>query len=460
VRDAERQEALIRSAGLLLALTALATPPAAARTVPDAVWPMFQFAPDHNAVFDRPNWAVAWKADIGANTNGGLTIVGSTIYVESFDHRLYAFDARTGKERWRREFSNVLMNTPVVADGIVVVGTGTAHMLSDSPTFWISGRPQGDSVFGMDAATGSVRWKFDTVGEDMPTGIYVAGTPPQFIFSNGDNHVYALDFRTGKLLWQHPALGVNGMASLAGRGNRVYGQNTLGLSGYFAAQGTPQARMWNWTWALNAADGQYIWTAPYGLGDSSATLGEGLVFVQGVELAQPQGEAAAKMEREIGWQRMGSANVLWRLDVTALDERTGKRVWHYLSAPGQSFSGGSATISADGLLVDNVLYEPLPVARKVAAFQADTGRLLWTFPTEYGVKASPVLQNGLLYFGDPLGYFYVVRASDGSLVEKLKFPGSFAKTPAVIVGRTIYVTNSLYLYAFRISDLLRGDVTP
>jgi outer membrane protein assembly factor BamB len=430
------------------------------RSVPDAVWPMFQYAPDHNAVFDAPDWDVSWKTNIGANTNGGISIVGSTLYIESFDHNIYALDATTGAERWHKLFPNVVMNTPVVADGIVVVGTGTAHVLSDSPTFWIAGTTKGDTVYGLDAATGKLRWYLDTAGEDMPTGIFVDGSPPQFIFSNGDNHVYSLNFITGKVLWQHPALGVNGMASMVGQGDVVYGQNTLGLSGYFDAQGTPKAQYWNWTWALDARTGEYVWSSPYGLGDSAATLGDGLVFVQGVELEQPSGEAARDMVHKIGWQAMASANVMWRLDVTALDERTGRRVWHYLSDPGQSFSGGSATISADSLLAGNVLYEPLPVSRQVAAFDPASGRLLWSFATKYGVKASPVLKDGLLYFGDPLGYFYIVRASDGTLVREIKFPGSFAKTPAVIVGKTIFVTNSLYIYAFRLSDFLAGNVTP
>lgn len=159
---------------VFLAASLCITPARAANTeVPSQSWTQYQYDAEGNAVFDAPNWSVSWRADIGKRSNGGISLVGSTAYIDSFDHCVYAFDAQTGQKRWRQKLPDVLMNTPLVVSGVVIVGTGTADILEDSSTLWVMGKPTGDAIYGLDAKTGRVLWRFNTVGENMPTGVIV-----------------------------------------------------------------------------------------------------------------------------------------------------------------------------------------------------------------------------------------------------------------------------------------------
>src|SRR5947199_10382141 len=63
-------------------------------------WPMYQFGATHNAVFDQPVMQADWQTGLGDRINGGFALAGTTLYAVSFDHKLYAIDAPTGKILW------------------------------------------------------------------------------------------------------------------------------------------------------------------------------------------------------------------------------------------------------------------------------------------------------------------------------------------------------------------------
>jgi outer membrane protein assembly factor BamB len=66
------------------------------------------------------------------------TIQGATVYVGSFDRKVYALDAANGNKRW--EF---IVTTPVVEGGTVYVGSFDRHL------------------YALDAASGSLKWQFE-----------------------------------------------------------------------------------------------------------------------------------------------------------------------------------------------------------------------------------------------------------------------------------------------------------
>src|SRR5690348_18033614 len=134
-------------------------------------WPMYQRYPTHNAVFDEPQaLKVRWTALTGAKINGGLAVSNGTIYAVSFDKKLYAIDERTGAVRWTANADNILMSTPVVQGGVVIVGSGKDGFLK--PDDYISqvwGRPEGDDELAFSARDGRLLWKIHTVGQNMPS---------------------------------------------------------------------------------------------------------------------------------------------------------------------------------------------------------------------------------------------------------------------------------------------------
>jgi len=65
-------------------------------------------------------------------------------------------------------------------------------------------------------------------------------------------------------------------------------------------------------------------------------------------------------------------------------------------------------------------------------------RVKWTFPTGSRIVSSPVMQDGVIYFGSDDGNVYAVAPADGRQLWKYSTRGAVASTPA-IAHDTLYV---------------------
>lgn len=433
-------------------------PVAADRSVPQTTWPMYQYAANRNAVFQADGWDVSWKASIGAKSNGGLALVGHTIYVESFDRSVYAFDAATGRQIWRAPLSDIAMGSPIVANGLVIVGTGSNAMSHDH---WAMQRPQGDDIDAFDAATGRLIWQYRTVGENMPTGVYIeAAGKPEYVFSNGDEHAYALEATTGRLLWKTQLLGINAMSDLATDGRAVYGISEYTWARLFEDELRPSGLPSNargWTWSLDPASGWVNWLAAYGVADGGVTVADGTVILQDVLLVSPKGAQAVERYHAIGDALLNEAH--WSTRLVAVSSRTGKVKWQYIDSPNLRSFKTSGTFSTTGTAVNGTLYDPLQISRSIAAFDVASGHLLWKTATLAPVKMAIIYKDHLLYAGDTDGNFYVLDATTGTIRQTVHFPAPFSPSPPIIAGDTLYVVNGSTLYAVRLADLRRGVIS-
>lgn len=385
-----------------------------------STWPMYQYYPTHNAVFpdDRP--AYRWHFDAGAKINGGLAVVGDTIYLETFSKQLIALDRREGHVLWRAHLPNIAMTTPIVADGVVVVGTGRDNVLEQTHAHLVWGIPGGDEVAAFDAGNGRLRWTYKTVGEDMPSPALVSARGRDaVVFANGDDHVRALDIRTGRLLWSAAVQGVTTMSSAAAADGLVYV-----LAGVAAGMHEPDH-----VYAIRASDGSIAWSAPYGNADDSPVLGDGRVFVEDAQIVS-------------GPPTANAIN-----DVYAVDAASGHLEWARNSAPGFFTRVGTNEEAIAALFDRGVLFQSLPASRRFAAYDGEQGRVLWSIATEAAVKMSAVSAGGRIYVGDTAGVFYTVDAGDGRILSRKKFPQPFTCSSPVIVGATLYVADSDTVYA-------------
>ena len=290
---------------------------------------MYQYRPDHNAVFKSPAWHLSWKAPLDGRVNGGIAIVHHTIYVETLTGRLYAIDVLTGKTNWVHSFPNVVMTTPIIINGIVIIGTGTSHSMLDTEQRIILGSPGGDAVEALDRKNGAPIWMLKTKGEDMPSGAaLVAGTRPIFTFSNGDGKIRALSPSQGAIIWEQPILGVAAMSSLAVSRQTIFGASSGSFSLFYKGYSTENntlLRYRQWTWAVSASNGQYKWISRFGVGDCTPTIGNDAVFVEGV-----QTEPLSTSERSKGYKI--SPRIYNEVD--ALDAQSGTLLWKYRVMPG------------------------------------------------------------------------------------------------------------------------------
>ena len=157
------------------------------------------------------------------------------------------------------------MSTPVVHDGVVLVGSGHDGFLKPNDArSQIWGRPEGDDLYAFSTHDGSLLWKMHTPGQDMPSAVIAGGDTA--IFANGDLHAYAVDLKTGHKRWAVELPGVATMASGVMHDGKVV-FSTCRNAPYMCE-----------TRALDVRTGKTLWTNSYGGSDCTPAVADGLVF--------------------------------------------------------------------------------------------------------------------------------------------------------------------------------------
>ncbi|HSD23915.1 MAG TPA: PQQ-binding-like beta-propeller repeat protein [Solirubrobacterales bacterium] len=148
-----------------------------------------------------------------------------TVYVGSFDHKLYALDPDTGQIRWSFSTDAHIYSSPALADG------------PDGRTSAIYIASADGSVYALDPS-GRLLWRYDTA--DPIRSSPVLGRKPRggghvLYVGSSNGRLYALDAATGKRRWsfdttpRDPALrdrnDLNGSPALGRRGVYIGGEH-------------------------------------------------------------------------------------------------------------------------------------------------------------------------------------------------------------------------------------------
>lgn len=418
----------IAVAGLCAGCNSTSPPPnitsAETTTVP-ASWLMYQANGEHNAIVARPGFEAGWVFDAGAPINGGVALVGDTLVVDTFGHKVIALDVNQGKQRWEAALDNVAMSSPVIAHGMVYVGTGSNERMraptvgtpatANSTVENLWGRAEGDGIIALDLSDGKRRWTFQTPGEDMPSPAYVKG---MLVFANGDAHAYGLNARTGAMVWKTSLRGISTMASA----NVVHNRVLLGLCSGAGYAGS--------TVAVDAARGSIVWSAAHGDCDSSPTVAGRRIFVSGAP------------SRRVPY---GSE---YRGEVSALDADTGATLWTYRApTAGPATMVGSSERAVAGCYADGMYFQSIPTSNLVVAFDAATGRVKWSFHTVAPSKMSPIVNAHHVFLGDTAGMLYMLDETTGKLATARPFRAAFSTAPPVLIGSTLIVVAGSKVYA-------------
>jgi outer membrane protein assembly factor BamB len=170
---------------------------------------MFRGDRQHTGVYPGPAvpqfTKLKWQFRTNAQVLSSPAISAGALYVGSSDHNLYALDAATGALRWKFKTEGRITSSPAISAGVVYCGSFDSNF------------------YAVDATTGQLRWKFKTVGERRFAATHLHGAEPAaetmpdpfdfylsspvvangvVYFGSGDTNIYALDAATGSLKWK------------------------------------------------------------------------------------------------------------------------------------------------------------------------------------------------------------------------------------------------------------------
>ncbi|HEV3455804.1 MAG TPA: PQQ-binding-like beta-propeller repeat protein [Thermoanaerobaculia bacterium] len=297
-----------------------------------------------------------WTFLAGGAVRARPAIADGDVFVQADDGFLYRLSATSGKERWRVRLQPAVERLPsskdgsrydfrasaaTLADGRLYVGTDDGHLLALNP------------------ADGSRIWTFPANGSVVSTPVVASG---RVYFGSFDGHVYALDAASGALLWNHDT-GAPVTSTPALHEDRVIiGSRSYDLQALDRESGKPF-----WT--------RYFW---FSWVESSAAIFDGVAYIGSSDAAK----------------------------LFAFDARSGRRLWE-LDAGGCPW--GEPAVTNSRVFIGTVGTQNYLIAHRATILAVDrkTGLAAWRYPiaapaspevSEYGVAASPVLGDGLVYF--------------------------------------------------------------
>lgn len=130
-----------------------------------------------------------WQYKTGGRVYSTPLIVEDTIFFGSGDHRFYAVNKDTGENEWSFETGGAVHSSAAIKDNLLFFGSADGHL------------------YAVDQESGEMVWKFASAGEKA-NGLwdYYLSSPAvddnRVFWGSGDGHVYALDAATGKLHWK------------------------------------------------------------------------------------------------------------------------------------------------------------------------------------------------------------------------------------------------------------------
>ncbi len=205
---------------------------------------------------NKQNGKVLWTKKTGRYCHSSPVQDKELVFVGSADANLYAFRVSDGKEIWRARTEGPVYASCAVAGEIVCVASGDGKF------------------YGLDRNTGKPKWTYV-----MPTSntafaqTHAVTDGERFYIGAWDSHVYALDAKTGTLVWRQPCFPRTFAYSPAIGGPCLYEGKI-----YVPANG-------NGLFCFNADSGEQLWmvssrTDKYG--HSSPRIRDGRVYVGGL----------------------------------------------------------------------------------------------------------------------------------------------------------------------------------
>ncbi len=366
---------------------------------------------------DADTGATRWTSPATGFNIGpfGVAIAGGRVFADAGSDGVLALDQSTGKQLWRTRLSTTktlgVDIQPTVFDGIVFASTVPVSIAG------IYKPGDRGTIYALDAATGTVRWSFDTVKGDLwghpevnsgggawyPPAIdtkrrivfFGTANPAPFpgttAFPNGTSRpgdnlytdsVVALDVDTGRLRWYHQVTKhdlydrdqVHVLLARLANGREVV--VSAGKSGEVLGLDPATGRvLWQRSVGVHAHDTDLVLQGPttvspgtYGGVETPPATAAGIVYVATLNAPSTlQPDKTAYFGGQLGTHPG---------EVVAVDARRGKIVWD-TKVPGDPLGGTT--------LVNNLVFTAL-LDGTVIGLRRDTGKIVWQHKAGGGIN--------------------------------------------------------------------------
>jgi outer membrane protein assembly factor BamB len=342
---------------------------------------------DDNFYAVNQDGTLKWKFKTKGDVNSTAAIYNNTVYFNSADGSFYAVGLKDGKLKWEfktkgekvHDIWDYYLSSPVIYKDTVYFGSGDGNL------------------YALDAKSGKQVWKYNTKGIIHATPAIEKGI---LYIGNYEGNFYAIDAATGKKIWKFKTIGdtwfpkgeVQGSAAIAD-GIVYFGCRDYNVYALDAEKGTGK---WNFkvpnSWvistpaikdgviyfgtsdaqsyyAMDAKSGEIKWILPLNLNVfcSSAIVGDSLYF--------------------------GCMNgKLYNVDLAA-----GKINWTYQT---EASKANYAKVFNEEDRVIKGLED---------SYNWDMPVIYDLFQSLGSILSSPVVENGVVYFGSTDGYFYALQ---------------------------------------------------
>jgi outer membrane protein assembly factor BamB len=144
--------------------------------------------------------------------------------------------------------------------------------------------------------------------------------------------------------------------------------------------------------------------------------------------------------------------------IYALNVQSGREIWRTEDLGGQIVA--APTLGPDGTLYSAIFgskTDDPARSSQLVALDSTTGSVKWKLPIVGWVWSSPLLHEGVLYFGDTAGVFYAVDAEKGALLWKYQPADppanhSIIGAPSLVGDAIMFGSKSGVLYALSAAD--------
>jgi eukaryotic-like serine/threonine-protein kinase len=355
---------------------------------------------------DLESGSSKWKFQTKARVTSSPAVHGGIAYFESFDSNFYALDAATGALKWKfatggekrfvaKHMHGILPESEPVPDPFDVYLSSPA--ISGDAVFFGSGD---GNVYALDAASGAVKWKFQT-------GDVVHASPAVsdglVFIGSWDTYFYALDAATGAEKWKfktgddpvfHNQIGIQSSAAVAD-GIVYFGCRDSKL---YALDVRTGAKVW-------AADNKGSWVI------GSPAVSDGKVYFttsdSGLFHAADARSGTELFSLSLKWPMFSSPSVAGRLvyigshegKLLAIDVSGRKPAWVFQTDA--SRQNGPALTTAAG--------QPDYSAAMTSMFFDDVVFGVQKMMSVGAILSSPVIVGDTIYVGSADGYLYAIH---------------------------------------------------